>query len=107
MKMKDVYILLCFIGLVLPTSQFVLFTLENGLAMMLFTQQAFANHASSFIAADLFVTALASIAFILAEGSRLKMKRLWIPIAAVFAVGISLALPVFLYMRELQLEKKQ
>lgn len=32
------------------------------------------------------------------------MKHLWAPIAANLAVGVSLGLPLFLYMREQRLE---
>jgi len=39
------------------------------------------------------------------EGRRLAMSRLWGPIAANLLVGVSLGLPLFLYMREIHLEE--
>jgi len=39
------------------------------------------------------------------EGKTLKMKRLWIPIAASFMGGTSVGLPLFLYMKQCHLEK--
>lgn len=78
----------------------------GGFDFVLFMQMAFSNRSSSFIAMDLLVTALASLVLIIVEGRRLGMERIWVPIACVFLVGMSLGLPVFLYMRELHLEKK-
>jgi hypothetical protein len=39
-----------------------------------------------------------------AESSRLEMRGRWLPVLAALTVGVSLALPLFLYMRELKLE---
>ena len=38
---------------------------------------------------------------VLSEGRRLGMKHLWLPVAANLTVGVSLGLPLFLYMREM------
>lgn len=37
------------------------------------------------------------------EGRRAGVRHLWAPIAANLAVGVSLGLPLFLYMREARL----
>jgi hypothetical protein len=42
--------------------------------------------------------------FVFLEGRRLAIARLWGPIAANLLVGVSLGLPLFLYMRELRRE---
>jgi hypothetical protein len=34
------------------------------------------------------------------------MERLWLPIASVLLVGVSLGLPLFLYLRERELERR-
>ena len=39
------------------------------------------------------------------EGRRAGMRHLWAPIAANLAVGVSLGLPLFLYLREQQLAR--
>jgi hypothetical protein len=41
---------------------------------------------------------------VLAEGRRAGVRNLWAPIVANFAVGVSLGLPLFLYMREKRME---
>jgi hypothetical protein len=43
--------------------------------------------------------------FIGSEGKRLGMRLLWLPIVSVFVVGVSLGLPLFLYLRQLQLDR--
>lgn len=107
MRMKHVYIGLAVLGFILPVSQLVPLIIEmNGFDPVLLMQQAFANRGSSLVAMDLLVTALASLVLIIVEGRRLGMERVWVPIACVFLVGMSLGLPLFLYMRELHLEKK-
>ena len=45
------------------------------------------------------------ICFIIFEGMRAKMKRLWLPIFSTCSVNVALGLPLFLLMRELHFEK--
>ncbi|NJK47347.1 DUF2834 domain-containing protein [Candidatus Gracilibacteria bacterium] len=54
---------------------------------------------------DVIVSILILCTFIVWEGSRLKMKNLWVYIASSFLVGVSLGLPLFLLMRQRQLEQ--
>lgn len=98
------YLILCILGTVLPYSQFVPFLIENGLDLKLFWKQLFANQISSFFSIDLIVSSLVLWIFVFWEGSRLKMKNLWVYIASNLLVGISLGLPLFLLMRQRKLE---
>jgi Protein of unknown function DUF2834 len=100
------YLLLCFLGVALPYSQFVPWVIEHGLDMRLFVHQLFANRIGGFFGMDVFVSAVALIGFVRNEGRRLKMERLWLPIASVLLVGVSLGLPLFLYLRERELERR-
>jgi hypothetical protein len=77
--------------------------MENGVDLSLFVTESFANHAASGVAFDALVTGLVVITFILVEGRKLGIGKLWLPIISIFAVGISLGLPLFLYMREVRL----
>jgi uncharacterized protein DUF2834 len=43
--------------------------------------------------------------FVATEVRRLGMRHLWAPVAATLAVGVSLGLPLFLYLREARLER--
>lgn len=108
MKLKTVYLMLCVLGLVLPYTQFVPRVLENGLHMGLLFQQLFANRLGAFFGMDVLVSAVALLVFARAEGRRLALgaHTRWLTLAAVLTVGVSLGLPLFLYLRELEQEKE-
>jgi len=103
--MKTIYSILCILGFVLPYSQFIPFLLENGLDLNLFFQELFINKISSFFAMDLIVSSLVLWTFVFWEGSRLKMKYLWVYIVGNLTIGVSFALPLFLLMRQKQLDR--
>ncbi len=98
-KSKHIYLLLAIAGLVLPYMQFVPWVLEHGLDMRLFVAQLFASRISAFFGMDVLVPAAVVVVFLWAERSRLG-NRLWIPLVALVTVGVSLALPLALYLRE-------
>jgi hypothetical protein len=66
----------------------------------------FANPISGFFVYDVLISAVALIVFICVEGLRMSMRFLWLPVLATCIVGVSLGLPLFLYMRQLRLEKQ-
>ncbi|BDI16193.1 hypothetical protein ANSO36C_19950 [Nostoc cf. commune SO-36] len=103
---KVIYLLLCVLGFVLPYSQFVPFILEHGLDTKLFFEQLFANKISGFFGMDLIVSSLVLWTFVFWEGTRLKRQNLWVYIVCNLLVGVSLGLPLFLFMRERQLEQQ-
>ena len=105
MKPKSLYLLLCVAGTLLPYSQFIPFLREHGLDLRVFVEQLFSTRIGGFFGLDVVVSALALWAFVRIEGRRAGMKRLWVPMVAVLTVGVSLALPLFLYLREQRLER--
>jgi hypothetical protein len=104
MKPKTIYLILCFLGLVLTYWQFLPWVAQNGLNMPLFFHLLFANRISAFFGMDVFVSAAALLVFMRTEGPRLHILGRWIPIVALIFVGVSLALPLFLYLRERKLD---
>ncbi|MCC5651906.1 DUF2834 domain-containing protein [Nostoc sp. XA013] len=103
---KVIYLLLCVLGFVLPYSQFVPFILKHGFDIKLFFEQLFANKISGFFGMDVIVSSLILWTFVFWEGTRLKMQNLWVYIVCNLLVGVSLGLPLFLFMREHQLEQQ-
>ena len=97
--MQILYIILCIVGAALPLAQFIPWLSAHGIDLPLLLQQAIATPISAFAWSDVFVTGLAVMAFVVAEGRRLSMPRLWLPLLAML-VGPSLSLPLFLFMRE-------
>ena len=106
MTPKRLYLVLCAAGFLFPYSQFVPWVAEHGLNMRLFVEQLFANRIGAFFGMDVFVSAIVLIAFARIERRRVKLRRAWMPIVALLCVGVSLALPLVLYLRESELEKR-
>lgn len=100
------YLTLCILGTILPYSQFVPFLVEHGLNLQLFVEQLFANRVSSFFGMDLIISSLVFWVFVFWEGSRLEMKNLWVYVVSNLLVGVSLGLPLFLWMRQRHIEKQ-
>jgi hypothetical protein len=104
MRPKHLYFCLAMVGSVLPYSQFLPFLREHGLDLRLIAEQLFANRISAFFGLDVIVSAVVLLIFVWVDGRRLGMGRLWLPLLAVLTVGVSLALPLFLYLREARRE---
>ena len=104
MNRKKSYLFLCVLGVVIPYSQFVPWVIENGLSLGLLVRQLFANRISAFFGLDVFVSSVVLLVFMRIEGRRLRLPFRWLPIVGLCAVGVSLAFPLFLYLRELAME---
>ena len=106
MRLGTLYLALAVIGTILPYSAFLPFLQERGLDVGLLVEQLFANRISAFFGWDVIVSSVVLWLFVFTEGRRLRLKHLWMPVAGSLAVGVSLGLPLFLYMREKQLERE-
>jgi predicted membrane protein len=100
MKAKILYLLLCVVGTILPYWFFIQFLHEHGLNLRILVEQLFANPISSFFGVDVIVATICLWLFVYFEGRRARVKNLWAPIVASLLVGVSLGLPLFLYLRE-------
>lgn len=105
MKPKTMYLALCFFGAVLPYRQFVPWVAAHGLNLRLMVQELFANRISAFFGMDVVVSAAALLVFMRVESRRAEVGKRWLPVLATLTVGVSLGLPLFLYMREQKLER--
>jgi hypothetical protein len=105
MKPRDFYLALCALGLLVPNAPFLRWVAVHGLDPRLFVRDLFANGVSSFFGLDVIMSAVVVCGFVLIEGRRLHLPHLWAPIAALGLVGVSLGLPLFLYQRQLQLDR--
>ena len=99
MKPRSIYLLLAITGFVVPYSQFIPWIIEHGLDMRLFVEHLFANRISAFFGLDVLISAVVVCVFARAERTRLG-SAWWAPAAAVLLVGVSLGLPLLLYLRE-------
>ncbi len=104
--MKYLYIVLAVLGTVLPYLFFVPFLLAHGLNLPLLLRLLFANDISAFFATDFFISCLVFWVYLYQETTRLRIRWWWVCIVANLLVGLSLALPLFLYLRTLALEQQ-
>jgi hypothetical protein len=105
MKPKTIYLVLCFVGVLVPYWQFVPWVVAHGMNLRLFIRELFVNRISAFFGMDVLVSAVVLVVFMRVESLRLSIRRRWLPILAVLTVGVSLALPLFLYLRESRMEQ--
>jgi hypothetical protein len=105
MNARRFYLSLCLLGLFIPNSVFWPWLLTHGLDPQRFLRDLFANGVSAFFGLDVVLSALALSGFVLLEGARLRLRRRWLPIVATCVVGVSLGLPLFLYQRQVHLER--
>jgi hypothetical protein len=105
MKLRHAYLGLCVLGFVLPLSQLVPWLMEHGLHLRLLFGELFASRVGGFFGMDVIVSAVVLFVFIYAEGARLALKHLWLPVLATLLVGASLGLPLFLYQRQRRLDQ--
>lgn len=104
--MKIIYIILCVLGTILPLTQFVPWLFSNGFAVRLLIEEASSSQIAAFAWLDVLVSAIVVFAFIFYEGRHLGMKYLWVPVIGLITIGVSLALPLFLFLREQHLSKQ-
>ena len=101
---KTVYFILATIGFLVPYYFLFQFLREHTFNIPLLIQQLFANNISTFFAVDLIILIFVFWIYMFVEANKLQMKNSWIYLLASLLVGLSFALPLFLYFRELKLE---
>ena len=104
MKPKSIYLLFCIVGTVVPYIEFIPFLRDHGFDLRLFLVELFSTRIGAFFGLDVVVSALVLLVLVFVEGRRSRVKHMWAPIAASLVVGVSLGLPLFLYLRESRLE---
>lgn len=106
MILKPLYLALSVLGTVLPLAQVWPFLRAHGLDLPLFVEQLLSTPVSSFFAMDVIVSSVVLWVFVFFEGRRVGVRHGWAPILASLVVGVSLGLPLFLYLREGALERR-
>jgi hypothetical protein len=103
MKRKNIYLVLALIGFVAPYYFFLQVRAFNLSELFrLFS----ASNILSGLAMDLLVSVIVFWFFIFTEAKKLQMKNPWVYLLATLLVGLSFALPLFLYFRERRLESR-
>ena len=97
---RYIYLFFAVIGLVVPYYFLISFLITYGLDVRLFLKQLFGTSISAFFAADLLLSCIVFARYLGQETSRYAIKHAWICMVALCTVGLSCALPLFLYLRE-------
>ena len=102
MTPRAMYLALCIVGAAVPYWPFLLWLSDYGLDVRLLIRELFANPISTFFALDVIVSAVTLLVFIGVERARQRIRAWWLPPLATLIVGVSLGLPMHLYLRERQ-----
>jgi hypothetical protein len=106
MTKKNIFLVLAIVGLIAPYYFFLQVPPERISDIPGLIQPLFANNLMKGIGMDLTISVIAFWTYAFFEANRLQMKHPWVYVLATLLVGLSFALPLFLYFREHKLETK-
>ena len=95
-----IYLLLAIIGAVLPYAIFISWLINNGFDISLFFHSIINNPISLFAWADVLISAIVLIYFIITDKIQVPSNKRMLSIMATLLVGVSFGLPLYLYFRE-------
>ena len=104
--MKNIYLVLAVIGFIVPYYFFLQLPIADGFNLPSLIQPFYANNFMRGAAMDLTISVIAFWVYVFVEANRTGMRYPWVYLLATVLVGLSFALPLFLYFRERQLETK-
>lgn len=97
--LKRFYLGSAVIGTVIPWLFFASFFVTEGFNISLFVQSLFANGAAGGFMSDVLISIVVFLVWSFADSQRLGVQHWWVVLPASFLVGLSLALPLYLYIR--------
>ncbi|MBD2465858.1 DUF2834 domain-containing protein [Oscillatoria sp. FACHB-1407] len=100
---KLIYLGLAILGLVLPWYHNWQFFSTGSLID--FINASSANLAAKSVSLDLFITTLSGSIWMYVESKRVGIKLVWLYILLGFLIAFAFAFPLFLFLREAELEK--
>lgn len=98
--MKRTYLLLAIVGAILPYVFFLRFFQTEGFNLQSFTEALFVNGAAGGFTADLLFTSFVFWLFMFVQQKRSKGPAPYLFIVLNLTIGLSCALPAYLYARE-------
>ena len=101
MKIKNIYLILCLLGVIIPYASFIPWVIEDGLNVPLLVNQIASSPVASFGWLDVIISAVALFVVIYSDSQKIKVRYWWLAIIGTLTVGVSLGLPLYLYLREI------
>ncbi|MBN9480708.1 MAG: DUF2834 domain-containing protein [Bordetella sp.] len=100
MNLRNFYLAMAVAGTVIPWLFFGAFFGAHGPDIPLFLQSLFANGAAGGFSADVLISIVIFWVWSWRDARERKVARWWLVLPASFFVGLSLSLPLYLYLRE-------
>ncbi len=94
------YLAMAVVGAIVPWLFFGSFFFDNGPDAPLFLRSLFANGAAGGFSADVLISIVVFLVWSWRDASRNHVNRWWLVLPASCLVGLSLSLPLYLYLRE-------
>jgi len=101
-NIKTFYLIAAVVGTVLPWIPFWPFLVEESFSPYSVIQALYANGASSGLTNDFFISCLVFSVFVVIDARRLNIQSWWFVIPAAPLIGLSMAFPAYLFIREHQ-----
>lgn len=98
--MKNTYLALAILGCVVPCVFFGNFFTDHGVDLPKFIEQSFATSPASGLTADLLITSVVFWIWSFRESRLRGMKAWWLYVVLNLGIGLSFAMPLFLYFRQ-------
>ncbi len=99
-KMKNVYLLLTIVGAIVPYIFFFQFIQVEGLNLLAFIQALFVNGAAGGFSADILISSFIFWLFMFQQTKEANAPKPYLFIILNLMIGLSCALPAYLYARE-------
>ena len=103
--MKNLYLILAVIGGVVPYFFFLRWFGDNGVDLGNFISALFANDAAAGFTADILIASVVFWIWAYGVAQARNIKNWWVVIILNLLVGLSCALPFFLYLRQRNIEE--
>lgn len=100
--MKNIYLISAIVGVIVPCLFFIQFLTIEGINITLFISSLFSNGASGGFAADLLISSFVFWAFMFHQLRKPSNPKPYLFIVLNITIGLSCALPAYLYVREHQ-----
>ncbi|WP_283177057.1 DUF2834 domain-containing protein [Gemmobacter sp. 24YEA27] len=100
MTVRHFYLAMAIIGTLVPWLFFGSFFALNGLDIPLFLQSLFANGAAAGFSIDVLLSILVFWVWSWRDAARNRIRHWWLVLPASIFVGLSLSLPLYLWLRE-------
>ena len=97
---RNIWLGAAIIGALAPYFFFLQFMLDSGLNVSQFVAEIFANAPATGFTVDLFISSFVFWAWMFNDAKVRGVEKLWIFIALNLTIGLSCALPAYLYARD-------